>query len=363
MAHGSEHLITASTRSLSGDPANYSGGLQDLGDGVYAWLQPNGGFGQSNCGLIVAENESAVISICAGITLKRNDFSTPLKVRFKGAPIRHVVNTHSNGDHWWGNAMMPPEATIITSQPSLNAMDLGIAARDGTNSKGARRRREMDARADRHRSAAIESIWFAPYDFTGVRLRKPTVTFSGVCLSFEVGSRTVQLVEVGPAHTPGDLLVFVPGGLCGVLCGDILFNRTTPIMSGTCPVSNWIAAIDTIASLGAKTVVPGHGPLAGPDDIAALHAYWCWLQAEVPALHARGWSFYRAAAELIASSDFRLRPRGGSAGSRNDRGQRRSDIPKYRASRWSVVGAGLGAGVQRIARLARHLSRSGGNAP
>ena len=64
MAHGSEHLITASARSLLGDPANYSGGLQDLGDGVYAWLQPNGGFGESNCGLIVAENESAVIDTC-----------------------------------------------------------------------------------------------------------------------------------------------------------------------------------------------------------------------------------------------------------------------------------------------------------
>lgn len=255
--------------------------------------------------------------------------------------------------------MMPPEATIITSQPSLNAMD-----RESP--------REM---ALIQKALAAGGKWmpgpigidcrygaklFAPYDFTGVRLRKPTVTFSGVC-ELEVGSRTVQLVEVGPAHTPGDLLVFVPGASV-VFAGDILFNRTTPIMWDG-PVSNWIAAIDTIASLGAKTVVPGHGPLAGPDDIAALHAYWCWLQAEVPALHARGWSFYRAAAELIASSDFHSGPWADWRGPEMIVGNVAAIYRNIVHRDGQLSARALVQVFSGIARLARHLSRSGGNAP
>lgn len=92
MAHGSEHLITASARSLSGDPANYSGGLQDLGDGVYAWLQPNGGFG-SPIAVSSLPKMNRPLSTRAGITLKRNDFSTPLKARFK-APQFATSSTH-----------------------------------------------------------------------------------------------------------------------------------------------------------------------------------------------------------------------------------------------------------------------------
>ncbi len=63
----------------------------------------------------------------------------------------------------------------------------------------------------------------------------------------EVGGRRVELIEVGPAHTPGDAIVWVPDARV-VFSGDIVFSGVTPIMWAG-PASNWIAALERIAAL------------------------------------------------------------------------------------------------------------------
>ena len=67
-----------------------------------------------------------------------------------------------------------------------------------------------------------------PFSFREVRLRRPDRTFRGE-LALEVGGREVRLIEVGPAHTPGDLIVHVPDTRV-VFAGDILFIGVTPVM-------------------------------------------------------------------------------------------------------------------------------------
>src|SRR5690606_29861526 len=69
--------------------------------------------------------------------------------------------------------------------------------------------------------------FFGTFQFEGIEQVLPTRTFSG-SLDLAVGRRRVQLVGVGPAHSRGDLLVFVPDA--GVVyTGDILFAQGTPI--------------------------------------------------------------------------------------------------------------------------------------
>ncbi|OMC49403.1 hypothetical protein A5745_06905 [Mycobacterium sp. IS-2888] len=295
-------LSNASGLSLLGEPVRYAGGLHELESGVFAWMQPNGGMGEANCGLVLGGNEAAVIDTCWDHRQARR-FLDAADGDISRAPIRHVINTHSNGDHWWGNSLMPREATIITSQASRDAMN-----------------RESPRELTLIQKALAAGKWlpgpigadcrfgarnFAPYEFSRVRLRWPDQTFTGTT-TLSVGSLAVELIEVGPAHTPGDLLVYVPSASV-VFAGDILFVGMTPIMWDG-PADNWIAALDTITSLNAKTVVPGHGPLATPADIAGLRSYWSWLQAEVPGRHRRGLSVYRAAAELVTSREFRESP-------------------------------------------------------
>ena len=78
-------------------------------------------------------------------------------------------------------------------------------------------------------------------------------------LVVEVGGRNVELIEVGPAHTRGDTLVYVPDAAT-IFTGDILFINGTPIVWAG-PLENWIAACDLMLSLDVETVVPGHGPI------------------------------------------------------------------------------------------------------
>jgi glyoxylase-like metal-dependent hydrolase (beta-lactamase superfamily II) len=111
---------------------------------------------------------------------------------------------------------------------------------------------------------------FAPFEFRGIRHVPPTQTFDGE-LRLRVGTKEVVLIEVGPAHTRGDILVWLPQDRV-IYTGDILFIEGTPI-AWQGPIANWIAACERIASLGAEVVVPGHGPLTDAKGALAVRDY------------------------------------------------------------------------------------------
>jgi glyoxylase-like metal-dependent hydrolase (beta-lactamase superfamily II) len=118
---------------------------------------------------------------------------------------------------------------------------------------------------------------FAPFDFAGVRHRPPTRTFSGQA-RLDVGDHAVQLLEVGPAHTAGDVIVHVPDAAT-LFTGDILFIEGTPIVWAG-PISNWIAACDLIEALAPTHIVPGHGPLADMAGVREVADYLHFIQRE-----------------------------------------------------------------------------------
>ncbi len=98
------------------------------------------------------------------------------------------------------------------------------------------------------------------YEFGGIKPRLPGRTFTGA-ETLDVGGRRVELIEVGPAHTTGDAIAWLPDARVA-FAGDILFNGVTPIMWAG-PVGNWIAAIERIEALDPAVVVGGHGPIGG----------------------------------------------------------------------------------------------------
>lgn len=106
----------------------------------------------------------------------------------------------------------------------------------------------------------------------GVSLVPPDRTYEGTT-ELDLGGRTVELRELGGAHTAGDQVVLVPDA--GVLfAGDLVENRFFPIVFGdTADGPAWIETLDRLAALGAATVVPGHGEVGGPELIDAFRAY------------------------------------------------------------------------------------------
>ncbi|MGE5150292.1 MAG: MBL fold metallo-hydrolase, partial [Rhodospirillaceae bacterium] len=81
------------------------------------------------------------------------------------------------------------------------------------------------------------------FEWDDVVYTAPTRTFAGK-LDLKVGDKQVQLVEAGPAHTRGDLLVYLPKEKI-VFTGDLLFMNGHPVIWAG-PIRNWIRACDTI---------------------------------------------------------------------------------------------------------------------
>jgi glyoxylase-like metal-dependent hydrolase (beta-lactamase superfamily II) len=118
---------------------------------------------------------------------------------------------------------------------------------------------------------------FGPFTFDGIEPVGATTTFDGE-LTLTVGDRPVRLLELGPAHTAGDVVVHVPDAAV-VFTGDLVFHGGHPIVWAG-PVTRWIDACDRLLALDARTVVPGHGPLGDRACIEAQRGYFEWLVAE-----------------------------------------------------------------------------------
>src|SRR5205085_11140393 len=79
----------------------YEKGLHELGDGLYAYLQPDGGWGWSNAGLIVADGTSLLVDTLFDLSLTRDMLSAMAPITARN-PIGQAFNTHGNGDHCFG---------------------------------------------------------------------------------------------------------------------------------------------------------------------------------------------------------------------------------------------------------------------
>jgi glyoxylase-like metal-dependent hydrolase (beta-lactamase superfamily II) len=141
---------------------------------------------------------------------------------------------------------------------------------------------------------------FGDFNFAGITMRMPTRTFSGA-LDVRVGDKAVELIEVGPAHTLGDVIVYAPDDRV-VYTGDILFVDGTPIMWAG-PVSNWIKACNDIIERDVDVVVPGHGPITDKAGVATMRDYLVFVNAETRKRHAAGLTAEEAVFD-IALGDY-----------------------------------------------------------
>jgi glyoxylase-like metal-dependent hydrolase (beta-lactamase superfamily II) len=265
--------------------AGYTLGLHELGDGCFAYLQPDGGWGWSNAGLVVGDGRSVLVDTLFDLDLTAAMLDTMVAV-VDGAPIDTVVNTHANGDHCYGNGEVVrrrPDVEIVASTATAHEMaDVPPAMLAALN----------EAPGE---IGELFRSFFGDFNFAGIELAPPTRTFDQR-LELDVGGRVVELIEVGPAHTAGDTIVHVPDAAT-VYTGDILFIGGTPIVWAG-PLANWVAACDLMLDLDVDTVVPGHGPLTDTAGIVAVRDYLSFVDAEATSRHDAGMDAFDAARDI-----------------------------------------------------------------
>ncbi|MBA4227678.1 MAG: MBL fold metallo-hydrolase [Hyphomonas sp.] len=269
----------------------YTKGLKDIGNGLYAWLQPDGGWGWSNAGLIRDGEASLLVDTLFDMALTREMLDAMANATGIGAEkIGTIVNTHANGDHCHGNGCCP-QAEIIASEAS---------AREMAEVPPAMLAQFKKMGAQLGPAGAYFADIFAPFDFENVDERGPTQTFSGA-MELKVGDKAVRLIEVGPAHTGGDVLVHVPGDRA-VFTGDILFINGTPLMWAG-PVANWIRACNEIIAMDVDVIVPGHGPVTDKAGVRRVAEYLGYVDRQARRRFDAGLSVREAALD-IALGDY-----------------------------------------------------------
>ncbi|MGW2305577.1 MBL fold metallo-hydrolase [Streptomyces sp. NPDC001809] len=231
---------------MTAEPQARQARLEEVAEGVHAYIQPDGGWCLNNAGLILDSGDAALVDTAATESRTRLLRDAVLGASGGTAP-RTLVNTHFHGDHTFGNYLFP-EAVVIGHE---------------------RTRSEM-----RETGLHLTGLW-PDVCWGDVELALPQVTFDR-SLTVHVGGLRAELLHLGPAHTSNDVVVWVPER--GVLfTGDIVMAGVTPF----CPMGSVAGSLDVLArlrALGARTVVPGHGPVSGPEVLGVTEEYLRWLQ-------------------------------------------------------------------------------------
>jgi cyclase len=209
--------------------------VQEVSDGIYAYLQPDGTWWINNTGFLVGPQ--GVVSIDSCSTERRTRAYQAAMAAVTPAPVRAVVNTHHHGDHTFGNCLFGPAAIVAHEQTRAASIEAGPP-------------RAMP-------------YWTGP-DWGELALDPPFVTFTGE-IAVHSGDLRAQVRYVGtPAHTTNDSIVWIPERSV-LFCGDLIFNGGTPfLLMGS--VAGAIEVIETVlAPLEAQVVVPGHGEVFHDD--------------------------------------------------------------------------------------------------
>jgi cyclase len=223
--------------------------LEDLGGGLYAYIQPDGSWMINNTGFLVAANGVVAVDSCSTERRTRAFLDTVRAV--SDAPVHTLLNTHSHPDHTAGNGWFPG-ATIIAQERTR--ADL-LAARN---------------------APPLHDI-FEPIDAGELPPAPPFLTYTdGITLWVDDLRCEVRYVGT-PAHTTNDSILWVPERSV-LYAGDLLFSGGTPfLLSGS--IAGAIEVLtNVIAPLGASTIVPGHGPVCDADIIGTTLDYLHFVQ-------------------------------------------------------------------------------------
>lgn len=264
----------------------FSHGVHDIGNGLYGYVQPDGTWGWSNAGLVTSRGETLLVDTLMSMPLTRAMLDDFAKVD-GGDHIDTLVNTHANPDHFFGNGLVADAEIISTSKTREEMAEF--------NPRGLAQLSSNWENMGEAGEFLFETMG-RTFDFSGVdELTLPNRTFEDR-LTLTVGDKSVELYDLGPAHTMSDTIAWVPGDRA-VFTGDLLFNEGHPVLWAG-PMTRWIAACEFIEQLAPEVVVPGHGPICGVEAVRNMRLYFEHLTKEARGRFDAGMDWRQAARDI-----------------------------------------------------------------
>jgi cyclase len=235
-----------------------SGSVKQLAPGVYSRQGDNETRQPANTSWIEFRNYVVVVDANTPWGI-RNALAEIRKTTSK--PVRYVFDTHYHWDHSQGNSVMADEGVTV------------ICSKDCASELATKGQEEWASGAKR-----TDQYSLSPY-----RLEPPTVVFDNF-MAIDDGERRLELRRVGPAHTIGDAVAFLPKE--GILfTGDLCVNWRLGNNVGDRDADHphWAQVLNEMAGWSVKTVIPGHGEPGNVDTLKAQSAFLDDLWKQVSA--------------------------------------------------------------------------------
>lgn len=255
--------------------------VRELAPGVFFWQGDHDKREPANCTWVIFKDYVLVID--ANFPWGAREILPRIKAS-TDKPIRYVFDTHYHGDHSFGNSLfVDAGAAIVCSEVCAEEM----------RTKGAKGFSNWSDRA---------------HSLEGARIALPTITFTDGMV-FDDGTQRVEITRVGPAHSKGDAVAYLPKHkilVTGDLCVTWVYGNN--VADADADPANWLRALDRIAAWDVQTLIPGHGTPAAADALHLQRDYLADMLEQVRAGRKAG----RSADQLTREIDLRKHGRLGS---------------------------------------------------
>jgi cyclase len=261
--------------------------IQTLGDGVFAAVATDEGYGLCNSGIVDLGDVAVVFD--SMLTPQAGDDLRRAAETLTGRPVGYLVNSHYHGDHVRGNSAFPSVRIVSTRKVRELIEERAVRAlaedRAEVPAELERLRREPASYPPRDR--AVFTGWFEGILATPVGTVIPgPEMFVEDRLVLRGPRREVWAMTFGGGHSPSDVIAFLPDEKVAFL-GDLLSVGFHPGVGDGDP-RTWVPILDAVRELGVDRALPGHGPVGGPPEIARLQRYLATLLDLAREAHRQG---------------------------------------------------------------------------
>ena len=225
----------------------------------------------------VVTDEGLILIDTPLIPKQAKDWRQQIEMEAPGLPILYVFNTDHHRGHALGNQYFQPAAVIAHE----------------------RAYKEMSGYTENFKERVYNSFKREPdiqEQLTNIEIVLPNITFID-CARLLYGGREVQLIYAG-GHTPATSIAWLPKEKIAFV-GDMLWVDQHPYMAQANSLE-WIEALGRIRELGAEKLVPGHGPVCGPEDSVKVEDYIRFMRRRVGDYYNEGKTKNEAKSGLVA---------------------------------------------------------------